>query len=104
MREHGSGTQLAVEKFLAGKQISLEQTLLMNNNESIKQGVAAGLGVAIVSKHTIEMELSAKRLRILSVRGLPIKRKWYVMYPKHRRLSAAARAFRQFVMSGKIKL
>ena len=104
LREHGSGTRLAIEAFLASKHIRLEQTLFMNNNESIKLGVAAGLGVAIVSRHTIEMELAAKRLRILPVRGMPIKRQWYVMYPKARRLSAAARAFWEFVLSGEIKL
>ena len=104
LREYGSGTRLAIEKFLASKHITLERTLFMNNNESIKQGVAAGLGVAIVSKHTIEMELAARRLRILPVRGLPIKRQWYVMHPKARRLSAAARAFKEFVLAGEITL
>lgn len=104
LREYGSGTRLAIEKYLASKHIKLEQTLIMNNNESIKLGVAAGLGVAIVSRHTIELELAAKRLRILPVRGLPIKRQWYVMYPKARRLSAAARAFWDFILSGEIEL
>ena len=104
MREHGSGTRLAIEKYFASKHITLEGTLIMNNNEAIKQGVAAGLGVAIVSKHTIEMELAARRLRILPVRGLPIKRQWYVMHPKARRLSAAARAFKEFVLAGEITL
>jgi len=104
LREEESGTRQAVDKFLCGKRMILDRTLHMNNNESVKQGVAAGLGVAIVSKHTIGMELASRRLRILPVRGLPIKRKWYVLHPKARRLSASARAFREFVLSGDIKL
>ena len=70
----------------------------MTSNGAIKQAVEAGLGLAIVSLHTVELELSIGRLLILPVDTFPIKRKWYVAYRHGKRLSTTAEAFRQFVL------
>ena len=59
----------------------------------------AGLGLGIVSAHTLELELEVGRLKVLDVESFPIMRRWYVVYRKGKRLSAAATAFRQFVLS-----
>jgi DNA-binding transcriptional LysR family regulator len=71
----------------------------MTRNEAIKQAVRAGMGVGVVSTHTIELEVETGRLVILDIEGFPILRHWYMVYRKHKRLSPAARAFHDFVMA-----
>ncbi|HFD78888.1 MAG TPA: LysR family transcriptional regulator [Gammaproteobacteria bacterium] len=97
IREKGSGTRSATERFFVEHGLSLSSTMEMSSSESIKQGVEAGLGLGLLSLHTLEMELALKRLVILDVRELPILRKWYIMYRAGKRLSAVATAFKQFV-------
>jgi DNA-binding transcriptional LysR family regulator len=70
----------------------------MTRNEAIKQAVRAGLGLSVVSLHTVELELETNRLVILNVEGFPLERQWHLVYRSGRRLSPAARAFRQFVL------
>ena len=70
----------------------------MSSNEAIKQAVQAGLGLGIVSVHTLEMELELKRLAILDVEYFPILRSWYIVHRKGKRLSPVAQAFKDFVL------
>lgn len=97
MREPGSGTRTAMERFFAGRGIALSTGMEMSSNEAIKQAVQAGLGLGIVSLHTLEMELETGRLRVLDVQGFPIMRHWYLVHRKGKRLSPVAQAFRHFV-------
>lgn len=71
----------------------------MTSNEAIKQSVEAGLGLGIVSAHTIELETQAGRIHTLNVDSFPIVRRWYVVHRRGKRLSAAARAFKDFVLA-----
>lgn len=98
LREPGSGTRDAVERFFTDKEISPVNQTVMTSNEAIKQTVEAGLGVAIVSIHTVELELAVGRLARLDVQGFPINRKWYVAHRSEKQLSATAQAFRDFVL------
>lgn len=100
MREVGSGTRNAMEQFfLEKKNFKLISSIEMNSNEAIKQSVEAGLGLGIVSIHTIEFEKEMGRLKVLDVKHFPITRQWYIVYRKGKRLSAAAESFRQFILS-----
>ena len=99
MREAGSGTRLAMERFFAEHGISIRQGMQMTRNEAIKQSVRAGLGLSVVSLHTIELELETRRLVILDVEGFPIERQWHLVYRRGKRLSPPARAFRDFVVA-----
>jgi LysR family transcriptional regulator, low CO2-responsive transcriptional regulator len=99
MREAGSGTRLAMERFFSEHGISLRHGMQMTRNEAIKQSVRAGLGLSVVSLHTIELELETRRLVILDVEGFPIERQWYLVYRRGKRLSPPARAFRDFVVA-----
>ncbi len=99
IREKGSGTRIAMERYFAEKKVTLQTGMEMNSNEAIKQAVEAGLGLGIVSTHTLELELEAGRLGIMDVVGFPILRHWYVVYRQGRRLSPVAQAFRRFVLS-----
>lgn len=97
MREQGSGTRTSVERFLAGRGFKLDGTMEMNTNGAIKQGVEVGLGLGIVSVHTVERELEDRRLVVLDVEHFPIMRKWYIVHRTGKRLTSVAMAFEQFV-------
>jgi DNA-binding transcriptional LysR family regulator len=99
MREPGSGTRQAMERFFDDHGLSLRRGMEMTRNEAIKQGVRAGLGLGVVSTHTIELELETRRLAVLDVEGFPILRQWYLVYRKGKRLSPVADAFRHFVLA-----
>jgi len=71
----------------------------MTRNEAIKQAVRAGLGLSVVSIHSLELELETRRLVVLDVDGFPVKRQWYLVYRRGKRLSPAAGAFKDFVLS-----
>lgn len=98
VREQGSGTRFATERFFEQHGVSFNTGIEMTSNEAIKQAVEAGLGLGIVSIHTLELELQTKRIAILDVEGFPIRRHWYILQRKGKRLSPAAIAFKAFVM------
>ena len=98
VREQGSGTRSAIERFFTKNGVAFKTDIEMTSNEAIKQAVEAGLGLGIVSIHTLELELETKRLQILDVKGFPIKRHWYIMQRKGKRLSPAAEEFKTFVL------
>ncbi|RMD70356.1 MAG: LysR family transcriptional regulator [Gammaproteobacteria bacterium] len=98
VREKGSGTRIAMERFFEEKGFQLSTGMEMSSNEAIKQAVQAGLGLGIVSIHTLALELETRRLHILDVEGFPILRHWYVVHRKGKRLSTVAQAFRRFVL------
>ncbi|GMQ89588.1 MAG: LysR family transcriptional regulator [Gammaproteobacteria bacterium] len=99
MREAGSGTRAAMERFFSEQGITLKAGIQMTRNEAIKQAVRAGLGLSIVSIHSIELELETKRLVVLDVDDFPIKRRWFLVYRHGKRLSPAAGAFKDFVLA-----
>ena len=98
LREQGSGTRTALERFFERRKLTLDAPIEFGSNETIKQAVQAGLGLALVSAPTIRLELDAKVLRILEVEDLPIRRQWHLVYRKGKRLSPVAESFRQFVL------
>jgi DNA-binding transcriptional LysR family regulator len=103
-REQGSGTRSALEKFIADHDLAFNAAMEMNKNEAIKQAVEAGLGVGVVSLHTVEAELTAGQLCLLDVQGFPLKRKWYLVQRERKRLSPAAHAFTQLVLKEAARL
>ncbi|MEJ2346010.1 MAG: LysR family transcriptional regulator [Gammaproteobacteria bacterium] len=98
VREQGSGTRIAMERFFAERGVTLTTGMEMSSNEAIKQAVEAGLGLGIVSMHTMELELETRRLVVLDVQAFPIPRHWYVVHRQGKRLSPVAQAFKNFVL------
>ncbi len=97
LREPGSGTRLTAERFFASQGMTLKTRLEVGSNEAIKQTVAGGLGLAVLSATTVVSELALKELVLLDVQGFPLIRRWYVVYPTGKRLSAAATAFKAWL-------
>jgi len=104
IREPESGTRIAIERFFADHGTQISKSMNMNSNEAIKQAVQAGLGLGIVSIHTLEMELKLNRLAILSAESFPILRHWYIVHRKGKRLSPVTVAFKHYVTAHTAKL
>ncbi len=99
MREPGSGTRAAAERHFAALGLPIRAGCEFNTNEAIKQAVRAGLGVAVVSAQTIELELQTGCLTVLSIEGFPLVRQWYVVHRTAHRLSASAATFRDMLLA-----
>jgi len=98
VREPGSGTRIAQERFFNQHDISFTPGMEVGSNEAIKQSVQAGLGLGLLSRDTLEMELTLGRLAVLDVQHFPIMRHWYVVHRRGKRLSAVAEAFKSFLL------
>lgn len=98
LREPGSGTRAALETVFQEAGFALEVSMQVGNNSAIKQGVAAGLGIALLSRVALDMELETNRLVILDVEGFPLVRQWRLVHLKEKYLSATARAFKVFLL------
>jgi DNA-binding transcriptional LysR family regulator len=104
-REQGSGTRILMERFLerigGGRAFDIVE---MGTNETIKQSVMAGLGVAIISAHTCLTEIKDGHLITLQVAGLPLVRQWFLLNSAVRPPSMAAQKFRAFVLAHRATL
>ncbi len=98
MREPGSGTREAVQKLLEKYGVTVNARLELGSNEAIKQAIAVGLGISVLSRHTVTMEGANSQITILDVEGFPIRRYWYVLYPAGKQLSVVARTFFDYLM------
>ena len=98
MREQGSGTRKVVEQFFAKNQISVPINLELGSNEAIQQAVIDGLGLSVLSLHTLNSTDIINKLAILDVEGFPIYRQWHVVYPKKKQLSITASTFLEYLL------
>jgi LysR family transcriptional regulator, low CO2-responsive transcriptional regulator len=98
MREPGSGTRQAVQSLFEEHQLDLKVKLDLGSNEAIKQAIAGGLGVSVLSLHTLALEGPNSPLAVLDVEGFPIHRHWYVIHPAGKQLSVIAQAFFSYLL------
>ena len=96
LREPGSGTRSTLEEYLAGHDVQPRRMLTLGSNGAVKQAAALGLGVTLISAHAVVLELSAGTLARLRVRGTPVRRRWFLLYPQDDLLPGPAQAFRAF--------
>lgn len=100
IRETGSGTRLALDMYLSDLPGRLDEPgTEMGSNETIKQAVMAGLGIALISSHTIALEMELRRLVVLDVEGLPIRRQWFQVSRADHVLTPAMTSFEDFLES-----
>jgi LysR family transcriptional regulator, low CO2-responsive transcriptional regulator len=97
MREPGSGTRSLMEQLFEGAGVRPNIGMEIDSNETIKQAVIAGLGIAFISAHTVATELDERRLVMLDVEGLPVVRQWFVLCRKDKVLLPPARAMLEFL-------
>jgi DNA-binding transcriptional LysR family regulator len=98
IREEGSGTRAAMDKFFADHRLAPRVAMEMTSNETIKQAVMAGMGISFLSLHTIGLELKAGLIAVPDIVGLPLAKRWYIVNTLAKTLSPAAEAFRYFML------
>ena len=101
MREPGSATRMVFDTFLREQNLQLHKTLQIESNEVIRMSVETGLGLAVLSEHTLAQTLSQSnaKVAIINVRDFPLHSHWYLVRHGDRRLPIAARHFIEFMNS-----
>jgi LysR family transcriptional regulator, low CO2-responsive transcriptional regulator len=98
VREPRSGTRAAFDEYMRAHQLTPRVVMQMSSNEAIKQAVMAGMGVSLLSLHTVGLELGHHLIAAPDTEGLPIMRRWHVVNNSNKALSPAAEAFRYFIL------
>lgn len=96
MREPGSGTRRAVQKLFDEHEVVVKVKLELGSNEAIKQAIAGGLGISVLSRHTLITDV--QDVTILDVEHFPIPRNWYMVYPSGKQLSIVARTYFDYLL------
>lgn len=97
LREVGSGTRAAVEEVFEIAGLPLKTSMVLGHVEAIKQAVAAGLGVSVLSTVAIQREVRWRKLAILDIEHFPLQRHWYIARLADRPLNASAIEFIEFL-------
>jgi LysR family transcriptional regulator, low CO2-responsive transcriptional regulator len=98
VREPASGTRATLDEYLRTHHLTPHVLMEMTSNEAIKQAVMAGMGVAMLSLHTIGLERQHGLIGVPEVQDMPVMRRWHVAHMAGKVLSPAAEAFRYFVL------
>lgn len=97
-REAGSGTRKVAEQVFKNHLFTPAKLVTLDSNETIKQAVMAGIGISLLSLHTLRLELRAREITILDVSGTPVDRAWQIVHLNAKQLSPTCQAFRRFVI------
>ncbi|MEB0079704.1 LysR family transcriptional regulator [Pseudomonas sp. CCI3.2] len=104
IREAGSGTRKACEEYFKEKRVHFSHTLEVASNEAQRESVVAGLGLAMLTRHALSLELATGMLRELPVAELPLYRSWCVVQAKDKPLSPVAHAFLAFIRAERAQI
>jgi len=102
MREPGSGTRSAVQTLFEKHGVKVKVKLELGSNEAIKQAIAGGLGISVLSRHTLLTDTT--EFSILDVQNFPIKRDWYMVYPAGKQLSIIAHTYYEYLLDAAKKI
>ncbi|MGL5081393.1 MAG: LysR substrate-binding domain-containing protein [Microcoleaceae cyanobacterium] len=98
MREAGSGTRRCIRALFEKYKVTVQVRLELGSNEAIKQAIAGGLGISILSQHTLISEGNNGELVVLDVQHFPIQQQWYVVHHVGKQLSVVAQTFYQYLL------
>jgi DNA-binding transcriptional LysR family regulator len=87
-----------MDRYFQSQQIEPAFAVEIRSNETIKQAVIAGMGIAFLSLHTIGLELKAGLIAVPDIEDLPLVKRWYIVNTLAKTLSPAAEAFRYFML------
>jgi DNA-binding transcriptional LysR family regulator len=98
LREKGSGTRMAGDQFFSKKKFRADIRLELGSNEALKESVAGGLGLGLVSKHALHGLMKEHGVGIVDVEGFPLPSAWHIVHPASKKLSPLALAFKQHLL------
>jgi len=98
LREEGSGSRRVAEEMFKNHLFTPARTISMGSNETIKQAAMAGMGISLLSLHTLPLELKSGEIALLDALGTPIERTWYVVHMRSKRLLPAGMQFRTYLL------
>lgn len=99
-REEGSGTRLLMDHFFQEHGLASRVVMTSSSNETIKQAVMAGMGLALISRHTIGLELALGMVTTLAIEGLPLMRSWFVAHRRNMPLLPVHARLRGYLIEG----
>ena len=99
LREKGSGTRMAIDNYFKRLKFRPNLRLELGSNEAIKESVAGGLGVSVLSSHALHGQAKEHGMCTLNVSGFPIESNWHVVHPKGKRLSPIASVFKDHLLA-----
>lgn len=103
-REEGSGTRQKMQQYFEKTHIHPKIKLSLTSAEAVKQAVVAGLGFSILSLASIKSELLENELKIIPVKGLPLKSEWRLIWLKQKKFSVVAKAYLDFIRKSKTSI
>jgi DNA-binding transcriptional LysR family regulator len=99
LREKGSGTRMACDQFFRKMRFRPDVRLELGSNEAIKESVAGGLGVGVVSRHALHGLSGGHGVRVIEIEGFPLPSAWHIVHPASKKLSPLALAFKQHLLN-----
>lgn len=103
-REKGSGTRTTMEGFIKHKNISVLKKMELTSNEAVKQALLAGLGYSIMPLIGIRNELYNQELKIIPIKGLPIKTMWSLIWMRGKKHSPVSELYLQYLQKAKAEI
>ena len=100
-REKGSGTRYTMERYFESKGVKLQKQMELTSNEAVKQAIIAGLGSSVMPLIGLKNEIENGELKIIPVKGLPIKSSWQLIWQKNKGFSPVALAFLEYLRNEK---
>jgi len=103
-REQGSGTRQSMENFIQKIKLPVLKKMELTSNEAVKQSMLAGLGYSIMPLIGLRSELQNRELKIIPVKGLPIKTTWSLIWLKGKKHSPVSQSFLTHLRKEKKKI
>ena len=99
LREKGSGTRMCVDQYFKKQKFSPDIRMELGSNEAIKEAVAGGLGIGVVSQHALHGLKKEHGVTVIDVKGFPLVSYWHMVHPAQKKLSPIANAFKKYLLS-----
>ncbi len=95
LRETGSGTRMVADQYFRQRKFSPDVRLELGSNEAVKESVAGGLGIGVISRHALHGMNKEHGVKVVAVDGFPLPSAWHVVHHAGQKLSPVASAFKR---------
>lgn len=99
LREKGSGTRMAVDQFFKKSKFRPDVRMELGSNEAIREAVAGGLGIGVVSSHSLLGIKKQHGVAVVDAIGFPVVSNWHIVHPQSKKLSPVAAAFKTHLLA-----